>query len=168
MIKSTPKLLILLLCVFTFTSCAKDSIEEEIEAIEYVAEKSAVYSYSQLEEEVLQELNSYRIEKGLKELVPIAEASVQGKSHNIYMMSKGKISHDNFANRYHALVTTVKAKAVSENIAYGYRTAQAAVDAWIKSDSHRKNLEGEHTHFGLSVTQDEDGKNYFTNIFLRK
>jgi uncharacterized protein YkwD len=31
-------------------------------------------------------------------------------------------------------------KAAGENIAYGYKTAQAVVDAWMKSPGHRSNI----------------------------
>lgn len=33
-----------------------------------------------------------------------------------------------------------KSKAAGENIAYGYKTAQAVFDAWMKSPGHRRNI----------------------------
>ena len=62
----------------------------------------------------------------------------------------------------------VGARAVAENVGYGYRTSKAVVNAWLKSKGHRENVEGEYSHVGISVRQDEDGKNYFTNIFIKK
>lgn len=53
-------------------------------------------------------------------------------------------------------------------MAYGFETAQGVVNAWVKSDAHRKAMEGEATHFGISVKRDTKGKNYFTNIFMSK
>jgi uncharacterized protein YkwD len=59
------------------------------------------------------------------------------------------------------------AKSVSENIAYNYNSPQAALDAWLKSPSHKANIEGNFTHFGLSIRVSEDGKKYYTNIFAK-
>lgn len=59
-------------------------------------------------------------------------------------------------------------RSVSENVAYGYRSADAVVKAWLKSKGHKENIEADNTHFGISVRQDADGRNYFTNIFVKK
>ncbi|MFD1096089.1 CAP domain-containing protein [Salegentibacter chungangensis] len=165
--KSTRTLLMMALLAFSFTSCTKDSLEEEVTAYDQVAEKVNV-EYTDIELEILAEVNDYRASLGLAELKPLAEISVEAEDHNVYMAQQGQISHDNFGNRYESLVRNVNAQAVSENVAYGYRTAESVVKAWVNSSSHRHNIEGKHTHFGISVLSDEEGKNYFTNIFVRK
>lgn len=58
--------------------------------------------------------------------------------------------------------------AIGENVAFGYNTSQAAVEAWSKSKAHEKNMIGDYTHFGISVLAGEEGKQYFTNIFIRR
>ena len=154
------------LVLFSTASCSKDSIEEMDSA--NLTTKVAPVKYSTLESDVLEMINDYRTEKGLSELALLDEGSIQAASHNDHMISKEEVCHDDFASRYQALVNEVKAKAVSENVAYGYSTAEAVVNAWIKSEGHRANIEGNHTHFGLSVKEGKDGRLYFTNIFVRK
>jgi uncharacterized protein YkwD len=85
------------------------------------------------------------------------------------MVITGEISHANFSDRAQNLITNAKAKTVSENVAYGYISAQAVVNGWINSDSHRAIIENpDLTHFGISTKSDKEGKNYFTHIFIKK
>lgn len=154
------------ICTLSLTSCSKDSVEE-METAD-LSSKPAPVEYSSIEMEVLQLVNAFRSEQGLSELSNLDEGSVQAASHNEHMIENNEVCHDFFGNRYQALVSSVNAKSVSENVAFGYRTADAVVNAWIKSDGHRKNMEGDHTHFGISVKEGNDGKLYFTNIFVKK
>ena len=59
-------------------------------------------------------------------------------------------------------------KELSENVAYGYSTSQTVVKAWIKSDGHRGTIEGDFTNFDVSAEKSENGRWYFTNIFIKK
>lgn len=154
------------ICAFSLTSCSKDSVEE-IDSANLTAQPAPI-AYTDIEHDVLELVNNYRLAQGLTSLQYLDEGSVQAASHNQHMIENNEVCHDFFGNRYQALVKSVNAKAVSENVAFGYRTADAVVNAWIKSDGHRKNLEGEHTHFGISVKEGKDGKLYFTNIFVKK
>lgn len=157
---------LLAICMFSLTSCSKESIEE-METADLTTKLEPV-KYSSIEMEVLDLVNFYREQQGLSELLYLDEGSVQAASHNQHMIENDEVCHDFFGSRYQALVESVNAKAVSENVAFGYRTADAVVNAWIKSDGHRKNMVGEHTHFGISVKEGKDGKFYFTNIFVKK
>ncbi|WP_029038664.1 CAP domain-containing protein [Salinimicrobium xinjiangense] len=157
---------LLAFCAFFLTSCSQDSIEE-LESADLTT-KLAPVEYSTIEMEVLDLVNAYRDQKGLSQLLSLDEGSVQAASHNKHMIEGNEVCHHYFGNRYQALVNSVDAKAVSENVGFGYRTADAVVNAWIESDGHRKNMEGEHTHFGISVKEGKDGKLYFTNIFVKK
>lgn len=152
--------------VLSLTSCSKESIEG-MESADLTS-KAAPVSYTSIELEVLELINDYRVEKGLNELASLDEGSIQAASHNLHMIENNEVCHDFFGNRYEALVKGVQAKAVSENVASGFRTAEAVLNAWIKSDSHRQNIEGNHTHFGISIKEGKDGQLYFTNIFVRK
>lgn len=166
--KSTFRTILLFFSVLILNSCAKDSLEEEINAIDHTAKTSVNYTYSEIEKDILTQINDYRKVQGLKELNPLGEISLEAEDHNYYMVQTGKVSHDNFGNRYTALVNSVAARAVSENVAFGYHTGDAVVKAWINSKGHRENIESNFTHFGVSVVEDEEGRNYFTNIFVRK
>ena len=152
--------------LFSTTSCSKDSIEEMDSA--NLSTKVPPVVYSDVELDVLELVNAYRAQKGLTELAFLDESSKQAASHNQHMIANDEVCHHDFASRYQALVNRVQAHAVSENVAFGYRTAEAAVNAWMKSEGHRVNMEGNHTHFGVSVKEGKDGRLYFTNIFVRK
>lgn len=158
----------LIFCMMFLTSCSKDNIEDDVTAYDQVVTKKVEYDYSALEVEILEDLNIYRKAMGLTELKPLAELSIESEGHNEYMIGIGAVSHDNFAQRASFLMNEVGARAVSENVAYGYRTSDAVLNAWLKSKGHRENIESENTHFGISVRQDAEGKNYFTNIFIKK
>ena len=64
--------------------------------------------------------------------------------------------------------TNAGAKVVSENVAYGYTKAETVVNAWLKSDGHRENIEGDFTDFDVSAEQNGDGDWYYTNIFIKR
>ncbi|WP_081212240.1 CAP domain-containing protein [Salegentibacter sediminis] len=166
--KSTTRFILLAFSALVLVSCAKDSVDEEINSIDHIAKTSVNYTYTDIEKDILSAINDYRMEKGFKELSPLGEISLEAEDHNYYMVENGKVSHDNFGARYTTLVNSIGAKAVSENVAYGYHTADAVVKAWIKSDGHRENIESNFTHFGVSVVEDAEGRNYFTNIFVRR
>ncbi len=150
----------------SLTSCSKDSLEEMDSA--NLTAKVAPVTYSSFELEVLDLVNAYRVDQGLSELQYLDESSALAASHNDHMITKDEVCHDDFGMRYQTLVDDVHAKAVSENVAYGYSSADAVVNAWIKSDGHRENMLGDHTHFGISIKAASDGKFYFTNIFVKK
>lgn len=159
---------VLTVCGIFLTSCSKENLNDEVTAYDQVVSTNAEYSYNTTEVEVLEDLNIYRKALGLMELKPMAELSVESEDHNFYMIESGEVSHANFSQRASYLMNQVGAEAVSENVAYGYRTADAVINAWLKSKGHKENIEGNYTHFGISVRQDAQGKNYFTNIFIRK
>ena len=157
---------ILAICVLSFSSCSKETLDE-LEAAELTSEIILV-DYSVLELEVLNLVNDYRVANDLPQLAFLDEISKQAQTHNLHMIELNEVCHDDFAARYSVLVNSIRAKAVSENVAFGYRTAEAVIAAWIKSEGHKKNLDGEFTHFGISVEEDAQGKFYYTNIFVKK
>jgi uncharacterized protein YkwD len=59
------------------------------------------------------------------------------------------------------------AKKVGENIAFNYNTPQAVLDAWLNSPIHKQYIEGDFTHFGISIRLNSEGKKYYTNIFMK-
>ncbi len=161
----TYKFCVLLVALISFASCSKDSLEEMETAS--LGTEPVPLNYSAVEMEVLDLVNAYRMEKGLSQLDYMDDISRQAMDHNTHMLENNEVCHHDFPSRYTALVNGVGAKAVSENVAFAYRSAEAVVNAWIKSDGHRINMEGDHTHFGISVKEDQDGKPYYTNIFIR-
>ncbi len=126
------------------------------------------YTHSAFEIELLDLINQDRVSKGLSALTIINEISYVGSTHDDYMITNGVASHDNFAQRAATLKSALGALSVSENVAVGFDTPQSTLAAWNASPTHKANLEGNHTHFGLAVKADATGKKYYTLLFIRK
>ena len=153
------------LFVIFLSSCSTDSIDDKIENIdnEFVVPEAKV-----IEIEILELINDYRLSEGLSALSNLGVIKSQTYNHTDYMIQNSNISHDNFTLRRNFLTQNANANRVSENVAYGYSSANSVVAAWINSDSHREAIEGDYTHFDVSAEQDENGYWYFTNIFIKK
>lgn len=150
---------ILLFTILT-TSCNSDTESEGI-----FDDSNNISSY---ENEILELINNYRKDKGLPNLKLLAIIKTQTDKHTDYMIAKGVISHDNFGSRSNYLQTNAQAKATAENVASGYSSAHSLVNGWLTSDGHRKNIQGNYTHFHLTAKKSPSNKWYYTNIFIRK
>ncbi len=163
--KITQNLLILTFVSAFLFSCSND----ESEPINISTKKDISLNYTPIEIEITNLINDYRVNQGLPELKIFNIVSKEAINHTNYMIEIGEMNHDNFSVRYHNLVANANAKSAAENVAYGYTTAEAVVNAWINSDGHRHNIENPtYTHFGISTKSNSEGHNYFTNIFIKK
>lgn len=164
--KTLPQIFLLVLVTLSLFSCSKEEV-----APNQPQSSSAVnvkYNYTSDELEVLVLVNNYRVSKGLNTLEKIDYIATVAEGHDNYMISVGQVSHNNFAERHQALVTNLGAKTVSENVAYNYATPQGVFNAWLASDGHRVNMEGDFTHFSIAIRANADGKKYYTNLFMKK
>ena len=151
--------------VFTMVSCSSDSSEGTPTDNKVVT----TYNYNQTELQLIILINNHRAIIGLNTLEVINHISYKSEEHNIYMVDNNVVNHDYFQQRSDNFVKVLGAAKVGENIAYNYQTAESAFAAWMNSPSHKANLEGDYTHFGISVTIDPNtGKKYFTNMFMKK
>ncbi|PWA08859.1 CAP domain-containing protein [Flavobacterium laiguense] len=126
------------------------------------------YEYSPLELETMALINDYRVSLGLNALEKINHVSFKSEEHDHYMIANNVVNHDDFVSRSENIIKALGAKKVSENIAYNYSTAKGAFDAWLKSEGHRENIEGDFTHFGIAVRENPvNGRKYYTNIFVK-
>ncbi|WP_299162477.1 CAP domain-containing protein [uncultured Tenacibaculum sp.] len=160
-----PLRLLLVLCALVLTSCSSNS---EIELAGNTSEPITVIAEKSIEAEILVLINNYRVANGLSVLNKLQTIKSQANTHTNYMIDQNKISHDFFYQRKEYLTQNANAVGVGENVAYGYSSAESVVNAWVKSESHKKNIEGNFTHFEISAEKDNDGKWYFTNIFIKK
>ena len=83
-------------------------------------------------------------------------------------MASGRVpfGHDGFDAR----IATIRAAlgsggSAGENVAMGYNSAAAVVNAWLGSAGHRANIEGNSTRTGISAVQTSTGTWYYTQIF---
>lgn len=151
--------------LFTMVSCSSDSSEAAAEDKQVVT----TYNYNETESKLITLINDYRQSKGLNPLTIINHISYKSEEHNFYMIDNNVVNHDYFQQRSDNLVRVLGAEKVGENIAYNYQTAESAMSAWLNSPSHKANIEGDYTHLGISVTINPDnGKKYYTNMFIKK
>jgi len=157
---------VLAIVCFLSVSCSEDidTVPEEIQQKELIEG-----DYSSLENEVLVLLNEFRESNGIIPLKRAEIVSSVSSNHTQYMIGSNELSHDNFSKRHSELVSSANATQVGENVAFGYNSAKGVVSGWIASESHRSIIEtASFTHFGISISADREGRNYFTNIFIKR
>jgi uncharacterized protein YkwD len=126
------------------------------------------YDYSPVELETMAMINNYRVSIGLNALEKINHVSYKSEEHDNYMIANNVVNHNDFEARSANIMKVLGAKNVSENIAYNYNSAKGAFDAWMNSEGHKQNIEGNFTHFGISIRENPtNGKKYYTNIFVK-
>ena len=146
-------------------SCSSDSSEAPSSSTSSM--KVMDYSYDSSELEAMNLINTYRVSVGLNELQQINHISYKSEEHDHYMIRNNVVNHNDFVARSENLISVLGAKRVGENIAYNYNSPQSVVKAWLNSPTHKENLEGDYTHFGISIRTNPDGKKYYTNIFVK-
>lgn len=156
----------LMACLLMFSfSCTPESLDEDVALKEA---SMVIPETKKIETKILELINDYRQSKGLNILSNMSVIKAQAFTHTGYMVDVQKMSHDNFFKRSKYLKANANAKEVSENVAYGFTSANSVVNAWLKSNGHRVNIEGDYTNFDISAEKDENGIWYFTNIFIKK
>lgn len=151
--------------VFTMVSCSTDSKENASVDNTLVTK----YDYSQDELKLAQIINDYRVSQGLNALEIVNHISYKSEEHNQYMIDNNVVNHDYFDQRAENIIEVLGATKVGENIAYNFSTPNAALYAWLNSPGHKANLDGNYTHFGISITVNPaNGKKYYTNMFMKK
>ena len=121
-----------------------------------------------IEVETLEIINAYRDSLSLSELEYMPLIKSVAHSHNLNMIEIHQISHNGFGLRSGYLKSKTGALTVSENVAYGYSDAQAMVNAWLNSPTHKEVIEGNSTHFDISIDSGGLGGKYATIIFIKK
>ncbi|MGY0392314.1 CAP domain-containing protein [Bizionia sp. KMM 8389] len=160
-----------LLVVFA-TSCSSESIDDTTASntnVTNIDTSNLVIPETKIIEiEIMELINDYRLSIGLNGLNTIDIIKSQAFNHTDYMIENNNVSHDNFQERKEFLENSLGADYVSENVAYGFTSAQTVFNAWLNSESHRSNIEGNYSDFDISAEQDANGRWYYTNIFVKK
>jgi uncharacterized protein YkwD len=154
--------LLLFTVICTMNSCSSD----ESEVADVSAKKVVSYSYNTIELQTMDLINKHRVSVGLNPLEKINHMSFKSEEHDNYMIANNVVNHNDFVARSENIINTLGAKTVSENIAYNYNTPQAVLNAWLASPSHKANIEGNHTHFGIAIKENPaNGRKYYTPKF---
>ncbi|SHJ50785.1 Cysteine-rich secretory protein family protein [Maribacter aquivivus] len=141
-------------------SCTSDSIDDTP-----VLEAENVLT---IEQDLLDIVNAHRLSLKTNTLVFSDVAYKYANLHTDYMISKGSISHDNFSSRASNIDSEISVEMVAENVAKDYQSALEAFEGWYISSSHKKTMEGDFTHTGISVKKDDLGNYYFTQLFYKQ
>lgn len=151
---------ICLIAVFV-VSCSSDSND----AKSYVEEN---YNHSVDELEAMDLINDYRVSQNLPPLQIIEHISYVASTHNNYMITNDTLNHFGFDERKQNLADVIGAYRVGENVAMGFSSPETVINSWISSEGHRTIIEGDYTHFGLSIKKNNNNKSYYTNILVKK
>lgn len=126
-------------------------------------------SVTAFEQEVIRLVNEIRVENGLKalsydwELSRVARIKSQDMKDNRYFAHNSPVYGTPFQMMKNFGISY---RSAGENIAKGYATPQAVVNAWMNSSGHRANiLNANYTHIGVGYVA---GGNYWTQMFIRK
>lgn len=160
------KAILPLILVLTLVSCSSDSSE-----VAAPADAVLIQNYDYNDEELIlaDKINEYRESIGLNRLETINHISYKSEEHNEYMIATNSLNHDGFQERSANIIAVLGATKVNENVAYNYSTPNSVLHAWLNSAGHKATIEGDFTHFGVSIrTNPENGNKYYTNIFIKK
>ena len=159
------RVLLLVAVVYSMNSCSSDSSETPSSSTATM--KVMDYTYNSSELDAMNLINTYRVSVGLNTLQQINHISYKSEEHDHYMIANDVVNHNDFVARSENLISVLNAKRVGENIAYNYNTPQSVVNAWLNSPTHKENIEGDYTHFGIAIKTNQEGKKYYTNIFVK-
>ncbi|RCJ20290.1 alkaline-shock protein [Nostoc minutum NIES-26] len=122
-----------------------------------------------LEDAVFQKINSYRASQNLPSLMRNSAINTQARNHSQNMASgRVRFGHDGFIQRVQA--TRLLYISAAENVAFnqGYQDpAKKAVEGWLNSPGHLKNIKGQYNLTGIGVASNSKGEVYFTQLFIR-
>ncbi|KAI9599621.1 CAP domain-containing protein [Syncephalis fuscata] len=118
---------------------------------------------------MLCDVNEYRAKNGRKPLGLDADLSRSATRHSQIQAQQNKMSHHlpgepDLGGRIKALKGSWLASA--ENVHQVKGTQQKAMEDWIKSDGHRRNLLSDaYTHAGFGMVVSKQGTPYWTQVF---
>lgn len=128
-------------------------------------------SIKALENEVIQLVNAERAKRGLPALTANWEVGRVARYKSQDMINKGYFSHNSptYGTPFNMMENFgIKFSAAGENIAYGQRTPQEVMNAWMNSPGHRNNiLSTSYTQIGVGLAKTSSGVCYWTQMFIK-
>lgn len=125
---------------------------------------------SDMEQEVLKLVNKVRSENGLSPLAWADDVANVARAHSKDMIDRSFFSHTNpdGLSPFDRLNNNgISFRSAAENIAYGQRTAEAVMDAWMNSSGHRANILNKNiTEIGIGAVKNQNGTIYWTQVFV--
>ena len=131
------------------------------------AQNTGTYTLNAYEKEVIRLINEIRVKYGLNPLSTNTKLSQVARLKSQDMQAKGYFSHTSptYGSPFEMMKKFgVTYRYAGENIAYGQRTPQQVVDAWMNSSGHRANiLNANFTQIGMGYVATG---NYWTQMFI--
>lgn len=127
---------------------------------------------SEMEQAIFNQINDYRASKGLKPMVWNNEVAKQAREHSLNMAKKiVPFGHQGIEKRAKALSDSVRSTGTGENVGWVMSRNNPhgkVIEAWIKSQKHRDNIEGNFSMTGIGISVSSSGEYYFTQDFVRQ
>jgi uncharacterized protein YkwD len=109
-------------------------------------------------------INSARSSNGLSSLSLLPTLQKSAQVHSNKMSARGVLSHDGWIEGIRA--AGFASPIIGQNVANGFPTPEAVVNAWLASPGHRANiLSRNYTFSGFGCTTDARGFTWWTNDF---
>ena len=131
---------------------------------------AATATPTSLESQIISLTNKHRVAAGCPKLATNTTLVYAARAHSKDMATYNYFSHtgrdgSTFVQR---AARAGYSAASAENIAWGYRGAEAVVTGWMNSAGHRQNiLTCSHKVVGVGVAKKADGTPYYTQMFGR-
>lgn len=123
-----------------------------------------------LEAAVLRAVNEHRRATGRAALVPDPQLAALARGHSEEMARRGRLDHAGFRERVAKFGRDAQVSAAAENVAQLLAgdddLAARALEHWLASRSHRRNLEGSYARCGVGAARGADGRWYLTQLFV--
>ena len=140
----------------------------------YVGQKISIPNAAPLasyENEVIRLCNVERTKRGIPALTTNWQLSRVARYKSQDMINKNYFSHTSptYGSPFNMMENFgLRFSAAGENIAYGQRTPQEVVTAWMNSPGHRANiLSTTYTQIGVGAAKKSNGTLYWTQMFMK-
>ncbi len=125
----------------------------------------------ELERRIFEQVNQYRLQRGLRPLQMDPRISAHARAHSQAMAGRQvPFGHTDFSQRIRRVNQIISSRRVSENVAYIFShndPAKRAFDGWLRSPAHRRAIEDNFSVTGVGVALGDRGALYFTQIYVR-
>lgn len=125
-----------------------------------------------MEAEVLRLVNEERAKVGAAPLKRASDLDALARTHSQDMINRHFFDHNNPSGQSpfdRMRAAGISYRAAAENIAYGQRSAEAVMNAWMNSSGHRKNiLNATYTEIGIGAVKNSGGTIYWTQEFVKR
>lgn len=123
------------------------------------------------ENEVVRLVNIERSKKGLQPLKNNWQLSRVARYKSQDMATKGYFSHTSptYGSPFKMMESFgIRFSSAGENIAKGQTSPQSVMNSWMNSPGHRSNiLSPSYMEIGVGLAKDKNGRNYWTQMFIK-